>query len=81
LRGVSERRLDDHFERLEARELFAAYDGERCSHALGVQQVVWGSADRLRLLDVIHPFDRREGYFGDYSSSAGRWRCSTASAS
>ncbi|MCE1114608.1 MULTISPECIES: DUF1302 family protein [Pseudomonas] len=65
-RGVSERRLDDHFERLEARELFAAYDGERCSHALGVQQVVWGSADRLRLLDVIHPFDRREGYFGDY---------------
>jgi len=65
-RALAEYKLDERFERLEARELFAAYDGESCTHTVGVQQVVWGVADRLRILDTIHAFDLREGLFGDY---------------
>jgi len=65
-RALAEYKLGERFERIEARELFAAYDGESCTHTLGVQQVVWGVADRLRILDTIHAFDLREGLFGDY---------------
>jgi len=65
-RALAEYKLDERFERIEARELFAAYDGENCTHTFGVQQVVWGLADRLRILDTIHAFDLREGLFGDY---------------
>jgi len=65
-RALAEHKLGERFERVEARELFAAYDGEHCTQTLGVQQVVWGVADRLRILDSIHAFDLREGLFGDY---------------
>jgi|GEM_PF-1609043 len=65
-RALAEYKLGERFERIEARELFVAYDGESCAHTLGVQQVVWGVADRLRILDTIHAFDLREGLFGDY---------------
>jgi len=66
VRALQENKLDGDYHEIEPRELFAEYQGERCTSTVGVQQVVWGSADRLRVLDVIHPFDRREGYFGDY---------------
>jgi len=65
-RALAEYKLGERFERIEARELFAAYDGEHCTQTLGVQQVVWGVADRLRILDTLHAFDLREGLFGDY---------------
>ncbi|CDF96530.1 MULTISPECIES: DUF1302 family protein [unclassified Pseudomonas] len=66
VRALQENQLDGDYHEVEPRELFAEYQGDRCTNTLGVQQVVWGSADRLRVLDVIHAFDRREGYFGDY---------------
>lgn len=66
VRALQENKLDGDYHEVEPRELFAEYQGERCTSTLGIQQVVWGSADRLRVLDVIHAFDRREGYFGDY---------------
>ncbi|QNM98206.1 hypothetical protein [Chitinimonas koreensis] len=64
---VTERKLDRQADtRLEVDALYARYEGERCGSRIGVQQVVWGGADRLQVLDVIHPLDLRESYFGDW---------------
>lgn len=38
-----------------------------CKAALGARTVVWGQADRLRVIDVVNPLDLRESYFGDWS--------------
>lgn len=48
-------------------ELFVNYLPDPCAVRAGIQQVVWGRADRLQVLDVIHPMDLRESYFGDWS--------------
>lgn len=67
LSAVTERKLDAmSFNRLEADALYVQNDGESCGGRIGVQQVVWGGADRLQVLDVIHPLDLRESYFGDW---------------
>jgi hypothetical protein len=64
---VTENKLDTQtFARLEVDTLYAHYEGETCGARIGVQQVVWGGADRLQVLDVIHPLDLRESYFGDW---------------
>lgn len=64
---VTEDKLDvQPHTRLEVDTLYAHYEGEICGTRIGVQQVVWGGADRLQVLDVIHSLDLRESYFGDW---------------
>jgi hypothetical protein len=52
--------------RLEIDTLHVRHEDGACGARMGVQQVVWGGADRLQVLDVIHPLDLRESYFGDW---------------
>ncbi|OHX13479.1 hypothetical protein BI347_08110 [Chromobacterium sphagni] len=47
-------------------ELLLNYNGQACTVNAGMQQVVWGQADRLRVLDVINPMNLRESYFGSW---------------
>lgn len=42
------------------RELYLTYNGENWQTSLGWQQVVWGRADNLRVLDLVNPLDYRE---------------------
>ncbi len=39
-----------------------------CRLRIGLQTVVWGQADTLRVLDVVNPLDRREAYFGEWET-------------
>jgi hypothetical protein len=66
VRAVSERKLDViEGDRFLLDEGFIEYESPTCNYRLGTQQVVWGVADKLRVLDIIHPFDFRENVFGD----------------
>lgn len=53
------------FGQLRVDEAYVEYAGNDCSTRVGAQQVVWGGADRLRVLDLVHPLDLRENLFGD----------------
>lgn len=50
---------------LELRELYWDFDIGNSYVRLGKQQVVWGQADGLRVLDVVNPLDFREWILGD----------------
>lgn len=65
-RAIAETQLErSTFRRVKVDEAYVEYAGDRCSTRAGAQQVVWGGADRLRVLDLIHPLDLRENLFGD----------------
>jgi len=49
----------------ELRELYWDFDVGNSYVRLGKQQVVWGQADGLRVLDVVNPLDFREWILGD----------------
>lgn len=49
----------------ELRELYLDFDVGTSYVRLGKQQVVWGQADGLRVLDVVNPLDFREWILGD----------------
>ena len=51
---------------LELRELYADTTIGSAQIRLGKQQVVWGQADGLRVLDVINPLSYREFLLGDF---------------
>lgn len=55
----------DHVE-LELRELFVDFEIADTQLRIGKQQVVWGQADGLRILDVINPLNYREFILGDF---------------
>ena len=63
---------NDNFE-LDLRELYLDADLSSADLQgrirLGKQQVVWGQADGLRLLDVVNPIDFREFILDDYDDS------------
>lgn len=63
---------NDNFE-LDLREFYLDMDLAISSlqgrARLGKQQVVWGQADGLRLLDVVNPIDFREFILDDYDDS------------
>jgi len=70
VRAVAETKLEPtSFRSLEWDEGFVEHVGDACSIRAGRQTVVWGSADRLRVLDIVHSQDLREGVFGDPSLS------------
>jgi len=54
---------------LELRELYLDMDFESASLRLGKQQVVWGQADGLKLLDVVNPQDFRRFILDDFDDS------------
>ncbi|MFT5208492.1 MAG: hypothetical protein ACI9CE_000206 [Flavobacterium sp.] len=54
---------------IELRELYLDFDFEKASLRLGKQQVVWGQADGLKLLDLINPQDFREFILDDFNHS------------
>lgn len=48
-------------------ELTATYNTSKdCSFKVGYQNVIWGQADRLRVVNVINPLDLRESYYNDW---------------
>ena len=49
----------DHFD-LELREFYIDVQWHEAFLRLGKQQMVWGQADGLRVLDIVNPFDLRE---------------------
>ena len=51
---------------LELRELFVDFELGTTQVRLGKQQVVWGQADGLRILDVINPLSYREFILPDF---------------
>ena len=57
--------IGDHGD-LELRELFLDGYWHDLSFRLGKQQVVWGQADGLRVLDQVNPLDFREFILGDF---------------
>jgi hypothetical protein len=69
-RGRYEDRLEpDTYHEAELREAVLTRRGKSYTAALGRQQVVWGKADGLRLLDVVNPLDLREFLLDDYADS------------
>ncbi|MBN2468008.1 MAG: hypothetical protein JXD19_07640 [Deltaproteobacteria bacterium] len=57
--------IDDSFDQI-LREFYVSYYGDKFMVRAGKQQIGWGEADGLRLMDVINPLDaRREFLFYD----------------
>jgi hypothetical protein len=54
---------------VELRELYWETFGENSFWRIGKQQVVWGKADGLKLLDVINPQNFREFVLDDFDDS------------
>jgi hypothetical protein len=57
------------YRRLKLDEAHMGYEGEACSVRVGAQTIVWGLADRLRVLDLVHSLDLRENLFGDLAGA------------
>jgi len=55
---------DDDFDQI-LREFYISYYTENFFVRIGKQQIGWGEADGLRLIDVINPLDSRRGPFYD----------------
>jgi hypothetical protein len=53
----------------ELRELFVKFNVGDSLVTLGKQQVVWGNADGLRILDVVDPFSFREFVLEDFENA------------
>ncbi|WP_039912638.1 DUF1302 family protein [Cellvibrio mixtus] len=56
----SEAARDDYEWSADWRELYIAKDVNQWNISLGMQQVVWGKADNLRVLDQVNPLDYRD---------------------
>lgn len=54
---------------LSVREMFVDYQSANFSLRVGKQQVVWGEADGLKLLDVLNPQSFTELAFADFDQS------------
>ena len=54
---------------LELRELFLRTGKGRFNVSMGKQQVVWGQADGLKVLDVVNPQDFQEFILDDFDKS------------
>jgi len=51
------------------RELYVDFLSNRLDLRLGRQQVVWGTADGVKILDAVNPTDMREFTLDDYADS------------
>lgn len=70
LRGDTKKRIDvDDDTVAELRELYIETSIGRSFLTLGKQQIVWGKADGLKVLDVVNPQDWREFILDDFDES------------
>ena len=69
LSPVSRRIYVDSFVELELREFYFDTGFEKANLRLGKQQVVWGQADGLKLLDVVNPQDFSLFILDDFDES------------
>lgn len=60
--------LGNHVD-VELREFYIETVVRNVYLTIGKQQVVWGKADGLRVLDVVNPFDFREFIFDDFDQA------------
>lgn len=72
VRALGRARFEDRLEpderrELDLRELVLTRRTPDSTLQIGRQQVVWGKADGLRLLDVVNPLDLRELILDDYT--------------
>lgn len=66
--------LTDHVD-VELRELYVKAEVGTGLLQAGKQQVVWGNADGLRVLDVVDPFSFREFFLDEYEDArVPRWK-------
>jgi len=54
---------------LELREAFLQYGGDLTTVRLGKQQIVWGRADGIKVLDIVNPQSFREFILDDFDQS------------
>lgn len=66
---ISRRWLIGDHAGLELREFYYETDIGQTSLTLGKQQIVWGKADGLKVLDVVNPQDFREFILDDFDDS------------
>lgn len=53
----------------QVKEAYLFYQGEAVDARLGIQQIVWGKTDGLRMLDIVNPLDMREFILDDFLDS------------
>lgn len=54
---------------VELREFYFDIRVKKAYLTIGKQQIVWGKADGLRILDIVNPFNFREFIFDDFEDS------------
>lgn len=74
IRALARFRTEDRLEpetrtEIDVRELVLTRRSRDTTLKLGRQQVVWGKADGIRLLDAVNPLDLREFLLEDFSDS------------
>lgn len=74
IRGLGRLRLEDRLEpasrtEVRLRELVLSRRTRSSTFKLGRQQVIWGKADGIRLLDVVNPLDQREFLLENFTDS------------
>ncbi|MBF0281730.1 MAG: hypothetical protein HQM07_04100, partial [Zetaproteobacteria bacterium] len=58
----------------EAKEAYLLYHANDYDLRIGMQQIIWGKTDGLRMLDVVNPLDMREFVLDDFlDSRIGVW--------
>lgn len=67
--GPSRRLLIGDRGELELREFFLRAQTDLATITVGKQQIIWGTADGLRLLDVVNPHDYRKFILDDFVDS------------
>ncbi len=53
----------------QVKEAYLLHEGEAVDVRLGIQQIVWGKTDGLRMLDIVNPLDMREFILDDFLDS------------
>lgn len=74
IRGLGRLRLEDRLEptsrsEVRLREFVLSRRTRVSTLKLGRQQVIWGKADGIRLLDLVNPLDQREFLLEDFTDS------------
>jgi len=67
--GMSRRWLTGDHSDMELRELYVESEAGEVLFILGKQQIVWGKADGLKVLDIVNPQDFREFILDDFDES------------
>lgn len=53
----------------QVKEAYLFHQGDAFDARIGIQQIVWGKTDGLRMLDIVNPLDMREFILDDFLDS------------